>query len=183
MVSSSEPVAARSDVQLAKAMPDRCPKSLAIAFAVKTFDCLLARPSGAIARWPAGAWTWTQTWTLPPDQQVVKVCQLQNPRIIYAEFKFFLGLLKMPKLMASDILLHLDLISAHFGIAKPQKEVYTQSRNQGIFLQFWQTLSNGGPLHLELVAVGAGSYFNFVSFTSWSATHHSCSQLDRRLVS
>ena len=62
----------------------------------------------------------------------------------------------MPKLMASDILLHLDLISAHFGIAKPQKEVYTQSRNQGIFLQFWQTLSNGGPLRLELVAVGAG---------------------------
>ena len=57
------------------------------------------------------------------------------------------------------MLLRLDQISAHFGIVinvKPQKEVYTQSRNQGIFLQFWQTLPNGGPLRLELVAVGAG---------------------------
>ena len=42
----------------------------------------------------------------------------------------------------------------------------------GTFLQLWQTLSNGCPLRLELVAVGAGHYFNFVSFTSWSATHH-----------
>ena len=28
---------------------------------------------GEIARWPAGAQTWTQTWTLPPDQRVLKV--------------------------------------------------------------------------------------------------------------
>ena len=28
----------------------------------------------------------------------------------------------------------------------------------------WQTLSNDGPLHLKLVAVGAWPYFNFVSF-------------------
>ena len=28
---------------------------------------------GEIARYQAGAQTWTQTWTLPPDQQVVKV--------------------------------------------------------------------------------------------------------------
>ena len=28
---------------------------------------------GEIARWPALAWTWTQTWTVPPDQRVVKV--------------------------------------------------------------------------------------------------------------
>ena len=55
------------------------------------------------------------------------------------------------------------LILASFN---PKKEVYTQSRNQGIFPQFWQTLSNGGPLRLELVAVGAGPYFNFVSFMS-----------------
>ena len=64
------------------------------------------------------------------------------------------------------MLLGLDQILAHFGIVKTKKEVYTQSRNQGIFPQFWQTLSNGGPLRLELVAVGAGPYFNFVSFMS-----------------
>ena len=28
---------------------------------------------GKIARWPAGALLWTQTWTVPPDQRVVKV--------------------------------------------------------------------------------------------------------------
>ena len=28
---------------------------------------------GEITRWLAGAQTWTQTWTLPPDQRVVKV--------------------------------------------------------------------------------------------------------------
>ena len=37
----------------------------------------LQLPSGTafreIASWPAGAQTWTQTWTLPPDQRVVKV--------------------------------------------------------------------------------------------------------------
>ena len=72
-----------------------------------------------------------------------------------------------------EMLLRLDQILAHFGIVKPKKEVYTQSRNQGIFLQFWQTLSNSGPLRLKLVAVGVGPYFNFVSFTLWSVTHHS----------
>ena len=30
-------------------------------------------------------------------------------------------------------------------------------------VQSWQTMSYGGPLRLELVAVGAGPYFNFVS--------------------
>ena len=34
-------------------------------------------PSGTaleeIARWPTGAQTWTQTWTLPPDQRGVKI--------------------------------------------------------------------------------------------------------------
>ena len=68
------------------------------------------------------------------------------------------------------MLIRLEQISAHFGIVKPQKEVHTQSRNQGIFLQFWQSLSNGAPLRLKLVAVGEGPYFNFVSFTSQSAT-------------
>ena len=57
-------------------------------------------------------------------------------------------------------------LGPNFGIVKPKKEVYTQSRNKGIVLQIWQTLSNGGPLRLELMAVGEGPYFNFVSFTS-----------------
>ena len=47
---------------------------------------------------------------------------------------------------------------AYFGIVKPKKEVYTQSRNQGIFPKFWQTLSNAAycasnswPLVLGLI--------------------------------
>ena len=30
--------------------------------------------------WLAGAWTWTQTWTLPPDQWVVEVLSAQEPQ-------------------------------------------------------------------------------------------------------
>ena len=33
---------------------------------------------GEIARWSAGAQTWTQTWTLPPDQRVVKILSPQK---------------------------------------------------------------------------------------------------------
>ena len=40
-------------------------------------------------RWPAGAWTWSQTWTLPPDQLALRV--LSAPRTICVEFEFFLG--------------------------------------------------------------------------------------------
>ena len=46
--------------------------NLAIDFEVKTCDCLVKYPLGVIARWQAGAQTWTQTWTLQRDQQVVK---------------------------------------------------------------------------------------------------------------
>ena len=35
---------------------------------------------GEIARWPAGAQTWTLTWTLPPDQRVVKVLSPSKPQ-------------------------------------------------------------------------------------------------------
>ena len=42
-----------------------------------------------IAWWPAGAQTWTQTWTLQPDQQVLKFCSLQNHSINCVEFQFF----------------------------------------------------------------------------------------------
>ena len=35
---------------------------------------------GVMARWPAEAWTWTQTWALPPDQQLsMKVLSAQKP--------------------------------------------------------------------------------------------------------
>ena len=33
-----------------------------------------------IARWPAGAQTWTQTWTLPPDRRVQVVKVLSAPK-------------------------------------------------------------------------------------------------------
>ena len=51
---------------------------------VKTSDCLLDSgiafwKSGAIPRWPSGAWTWTQTWNLPPDQLFI------NPGFICSE--------------------------------------------------------------------------------------------------
>ena len=63
MLSSSEPVAARSDgsrlgnalclcspVRPAQAGPECEPKSLAVDFAIKTFDCLLEKLSGVIDR-------------------------------------------------------------------------------------------------------------------------------------
>ena len=40
----------------------------------------------------------SKTWTLPPDQRVVRLYLLLNPRIIWMEFEFVLGLLKTPKL-------------------------------------------------------------------------------------
>ena len=44
---------------------------------------------GEIARWPAGAQTWAQTWTLPPDQRVVRFYRLWNHSINCVEFEFF----------------------------------------------------------------------------------------------
>ena len=41
--------------------------------------------------------------------------------------------------------------------------LFTQSRNQGIFLQFWQIIVKGGPTRLELVTVAIGlSFFSFL---------------------
>ena len=51
-----------------------------------------------IVRWLAWAWTRTQTWSLPPDQRVVKVYLLWNLRIICGEFEFVLVPLKTSKL-------------------------------------------------------------------------------------
>ena len=56
-----------------QAVQEQGPKSSAIYFAVKTFDCLLVWTSGVITRWLAGARTGIRTWTLPPDQRVEKV--------------------------------------------------------------------------------------------------------------
>ena len=49
-------------------------------------------------------WSWTQTWTLHPDQQAVNSVKvlvnfwlLWNPWISSLEFEFFAGLLKMQK--------------------------------------------------------------------------------------
>ena len=65
-----------------------------------------------------------------------------------------------PGAWALEMLLLLDQISAHFGIVKPKKEAYTQSRNQGIFLQFCQPCptaahgaSNSGPLVLGHILI------------------------------
>ena len=70
------------------------PKSSAFDFA-SIFDHFLESLLGVIARWQAGPRTWTQNWSLLPDQQVVKVYQLWNPWINCVEFKFCIGLLKM----------------------------------------------------------------------------------------
>ena len=79
-------------------------KSVALhRFAVKKFDCFLEWPLRVIARWPAGA----QTWTLVK----LKLCCLtnglnrfylpRNPRKICVEFEFFFSLLKTQKLRTS----------------------------------------------------------------------------------
>ena len=82
-------------VQPAEAVSECCPKSLAIAFAVKTLIVFWnsLQESGVIARWQAGACTSAQTWTLPPDQVVVKVLSAQNPWINCVEFSPFFGLM------------------------------------------------------------------------------------------
>ena len=87
-LSSSEPVAAHRDCSrlgnaLCLCSPVRPPK-LYLSVAPRAWPLNLQskpsiifwnslRDSGVIARWPAGAWTWTQTWTLQPDQWVVMV--------------------------------------------------------------------------------------------------------------
>ena len=59
-------------------IPEGDPKSSAIQinFAAKPFDCLL----GVMAIWSAGVLSWTQTWTVQPDQgvAVVKVLSIQK---------------------------------------------------------------------------------------------------------
>ena len=62
----------------AQAVQGHTPKSSGIDFAVKTFYCLLELTLGMIARWQGEAWTWAQTWSLPPDQLVVKVWSAQK---------------------------------------------------------------------------------------------------------
>ena len=81
MFSSSEPAATAADSQTpcVCARPTDPPKQRQ---RVAPRACLLisvnlrppsATAFGKIARWQAGAQTWTQTWTLLPDQRVVKV--------------------------------------------------------------------------------------------------------------
>ena len=53
----------------------------------------------------------------------------------------------------------LNQSSDQLGVVKPKKEVYTQCRNQGIFLQYGQIFVNGGPTRLELVALAVGLDF------------------------
>ena len=50
------------------------------------------------ARWPAAAWTWTQTWTLAPDQPVVKVLSAQKSLNKLCGVWFLLRPIKMQKL-------------------------------------------------------------------------------------
>ena len=58
--------------------PKLVPKSSAIQidFAAKSYDCFL----GLIARWWAGLISWTQTWTVQPDQGVAVVKVLSNQK-------------------------------------------------------------------------------------------------------
>ena len=51
-----------------------------------------------IARWPAGAWTLTQTWTLYPDQLVVKVVTAPNSKNNLCGVWILFCPLKTPKL-------------------------------------------------------------------------------------
>ena len=111
--SSSEPVAARSDCsRLGNALclcspfqVPTCPSSSGVQPQElgRWFGHLNLRlPSGTafgeIARWQAGAQTWTQVWTLPQDQRVVKVYRLQNHSINCVEFEFLLSPLLTPNL-------------------------------------------------------------------------------------
>ena len=83
MFSSSEPVASSSDwsrlgnalclcspIMIRPAVLESGSKSLAVSLNLRLHS---VTAFGEIARWQAGAQTWTQTWTLLPDQQVAKV--------------------------------------------------------------------------------------------------------------
>ena len=98
MFSSSEPVAASSDcrrlgnalclcspvlpapavAQSKRAAPRAWPLILPSKPSINFWNSL--QRDCQFARWPAGAWTWTQTWTVPPDQRVVKVLSAPKPQ-------------------------------------------------------------------------------------------------------
>ena len=58
---------------------------------------------------------------------------------------------------------HLNQFLTNLASLEPKKEVHTQSKNQGIFLQFrqFEIFINGGPVRLELVAVAVVPDFDF----------------------
>ena len=65
------------------------PQELGRWFFPLNFWLLSGTAFGEIARWPAGAWTWTQTWTVSPDQWVVQVYSLLYHSINCVEFQIF----------------------------------------------------------------------------------------------
>ena len=97
MFSSSEPVEASSDCcRLGNmfVLARQTSPSSAGEWSQELRPLNLWLPSGTafreIARWSAGPQTWTQTWTLPPDQRVAKFYGLWNHSINCVEFEFFL---------------------------------------------------------------------------------------------
>ena len=52
-----------------------------IDFAVKlqTFDCLLKITIGIDCQMTSRGWTWTQTWSFPPDQRGIKILSAKKP--------------------------------------------------------------------------------------------------------
>ena len=82
MFSSSVPAATAADSEtpcvcarlsyLRKQCQSAAPRAWPLVLPSKP-SIVLEQPLGVIARWPAGAQTWTQTWTLLPDQRAVKV--------------------------------------------------------------------------------------------------------------
>ena len=98
MFSSSEPVEASSDCcRLGNmfVLARQTSPSSAGEWSQELRPLNLWLPSGTafreIARWSAGPQTWTQTWTLPPDQRVAKFYGLWNHSINCVEFEFFLA--------------------------------------------------------------------------------------------
>ena len=94
-------------VRLAEAVLELSPKSLAVDFAVKTFGCLeccLEQPKGVIVRFAAGAWTWTQTWSLELVSWTTSSKGFISFKNIYTVLSLNnLGMFKIPYLNTPDI--------------------------------------------------------------------------------
>ena len=111
---------------------------------------IIYRAGQRASTWPDGNWTQTGNWT--QSQSACMYCNIDNHELFQSGYWLVFGWLRKGLNTHVNSLglwgwglettHHLNQFSLHFRIVKHKKEVDTQSRNQGIFLQFWQILAH-----------------------------------------